>query len=689
YTVCAASGHILELVDPSKINKEWEWNKEFNIDKLPIFIPNWKKVPSKGKSQIVDQIKGLLKDAEYVIHAGDPDDEGQLIVDEILQYCGYHGKVLRVLVNDNIPENIAKAFDHLEDNGKYEFMGKAAYARSMADFCFGINESRLAAMRLHQNVSVGRVQTPTLGLIVNRDEEILNHIERKYYELTAFVDTCSFLEVPFEFRPLASILADEKKIFERSILENIQKDLETIKTSVKIKTKVTEKRKLPPLPYNLTVLQSEMNKLYGFTASQTLEFTQTLRDKFKAITYNRTDCQYLKSEHHQEAKEVMTIAMKNLNENWVLDYSLTSKAFNNSNVSAHHGIIPQKSSFDINKLSSGESAVYRAIVQRYAMQFMEPYIYDKSESVFNTEYGDFIYKAYHEKSKGFKAAFNNMNDEDDENKHKCDIWLNEGEHDGNIVKSEITEKKTSPPKSYTEGTLLTDMSSIAKYVTNSEIKEILKRKDDGKKGEHGGIGTTATRSTIIDKLKEREFIEVKGKDIRSTNKGREFYHLLPDEIKGADITAKWWLLQEGIADGSIKDVNAIQLSVVQVFNAHKDTAYIGKSIGNPQTTKIIIGKCSKKCGCDVIESKNTYMCSSNKFEKVESSGEWKLVEGCGLQIFKEICDKKIPLKMVKELLTLGKTKDKLKGLKSKKTGKTFEAYLVFNKVTNRIEFKFD
>ena len=589
YTVIACAGHLLELVEPDAVNPAW--GKPWSLDVLPIQIDDWAKEPTEDKKDLVERIDSLLPEAECVINAGDPDDEGQLIVDEVLDYLGYEGEVLRVYVNDNIEKNIVKAFEHLVPNEQCRPAGDAAYARQMADKCFGVNETRLATKRLGGLFSVGRVQTPTLGLVVNRDEAIENHVTRKYYELTATGGCADASGAPvFKFKPDKDMLAGEKHVFDRDVLDAVKAKLDG--SGMSFSTVISKKVENPPLPYNLTVLLSDMSRRYGFSASKTQQITQDLRDKYKAITYNRSDSQYLKEEHFAQAPVVLAQAMENVGATWPLDYSIHSKAFNEKNVTAHHGIIPQEVS----------------------------------------------------------------------------AWIDEGDHRLERIECAVTEKETAPPKPYTEGTLIADMASIAKYVTDPEVKAILKQKDDGKKGEHGGIGTTATRASIIEKLKERGYLEdVKGK-IRSTDKARAFYHLLPPEIRGADVTARWWLIQQDIADGKA-DVNDLQRSVIEVFNGHRETAYVGASIA-PKAT--VVGKCPL-CGADVVQRKAKsgkpfYTCSSNKSEKQED-GTWKQVAGCGFKLL-GWCGKTFTPKQVASLLE-GKAVP-LKGCKSKTTGKTFD-----------------
>ena len=559
YTVVACAGHLLELVEPEHVDRKW--GEPWSIDALPILIPDWPKQPAKGKDDLVERIRGLLDGADCVIHAGDPDDEGQLIVDELLDYLGYKGEVLRVYVNDNIEKNIQKAFERLVPNGECRNAGRAAYARQMADACFGMNETRLATKRLGGRFTVGRVQTPTLGLVVNRDEEIEHHVSRKYYELTAMGGCADAQEpVTFKFKPGKTLLDGETRLFDREPLDALKDRLDGTDTG--FTTVLSEKVENPPLPYNLTVLLSDMSRRYGFTAAKTQQITQDLRDKYKAITYNRSDSQYLKEEHHAQAPTVLAQAMRNLGVSWELDHTLTG------------------------------------------------------------------------------------------------------------ISCTVTEKETTPPKPYTEGTLIADMASIAKYVKDPETKTILKRKDDGKKGEHGGIGTTATRAEIIEKLKQRGFLDETGGKVRSTEKARAFYRLLPPEIRGADVTARWWLIQQDIADGRA-NVNSLQDNVVNVFRQHMDTAYQGAHIASGSHS--VVGKCPL-CGQDVVKTGSIYACSSNRNEKQED-GTWKQISGCGFKLF-GFCGKKLSEKQASALLS-GKQVP-LKGCKSK-AGKTFDCKIRLKK----------
>lgn len=666
YTVCACAGHLLELVEPDSIDPKW--GKPWSLDVLPVEVHNWPKEPTEDKKSLVEEIAGLLETCDSVIAAGDPDDEGQLIVDELLDYLGYTGKVERVYVNDNIEKNIVRAFDNLVPNDSCRGAGNAAYARQMADMCFGVNETRLATKRLGGLFTVGRVQTPTLGLVVMRDNAIEHHVTRKFYELSAR-GTSDAGALTFKFKPGKELLAGEKHLFDTDALEALKEKLDG--RDLHFETTVSKKQENPPLPYNLTVLLSDMSRRFGFTAAKTQQITQDLRDKYKAITYNRSDSQYLKEEHREQAPAVLSQAMENLGVSWPLDYSLHSRAFNDGNVTAHHGIIPQEAKAPVSKMTTDEAKVYTAICERYAMQFLPPAVYDVSESTADVDGGSLVLTAKRLVDAGFKAVFGNVSDESDgADSDSENPLVPEGSHTLDGISCAIDEKETTPPKPYTEGTLIADMASIAKYVKDPEIREILKRKDDGKKGEHGGIGTTATRSSIIENLKNRGYLEERKGKVRATDKAKAFYALLPPEIRGADVTARWWLIQQDIADGKA-DVNALQDSVMEVFNHHRETAYVGASIAG--TGKAVVGKCPR-CGKDVIKTGTIYACSSIKNEKQED-GTWKEVAGCGFKLF-GFCTKKFTEKQAASLLD-GKAVS-LRGCKSK-AGKTFDCKVVLQK----------
>lgn len=668
YTVVACAGHLLELAEPGEIKTEWQ---TWNINDLPIAPKNWHKKISKGKKELVDTIKKELELCDSVINAGDPDDEGQLIIDEVLDFLNYWGRVERVYISDSIDKNIRSAFNKLKDNNECKKVGEAAHARQIADYAFGVNESRLAALRIgDKKISVGRVQTPTLGLIVARDREIENHITKKYYKL--FVDTTSYATPDkthvFEFKPNKEFLCGEKVVFDKDKINQVKNN---IPDEIKCQCKKSIEKKQAPLPFNLTKLQSAMSKKYGFSAKQTLNITQELRDKYKAITYNRTDCQYLSEEHYKQVKDIIPVVLSNIKVQNIkdLNYKIHHKAFNDKNVSAHHAIIPQEIEIDINKMSDSCRKVYKAICESYIQLFLPEQEFDVSTCVYEMKEGILELKYKKVVKEGWKLG--SLANKD------TNYILEPGEYLFNVNEKRVTEEETKPPNRYTEGTLIADMASIAKYCKDKHIKDILKKKDEDKKGEHGGIGTTATRADIIERLKTRDFIKKQGKQIISTQRGRDFYDAIPDDIKTADVTAEWWLIQEQVAQGK-RNVNAVMDSVVEKFNDHKATAYRNTKLSSINN---IICKCPK-CGMNIIDKGKIVTCESNKVKKQDN--KWiPLPGGCGFKMFKTIAGKKLTNSQIKNLVN-GKIIH-VSGLKSK-AGKKFECDLKLKDTNTNEEF---
>ncbi|EFP62216.1 DNA topoisomerase III [Erysipelotrichaceae bacterium AF15-26LB] len=638
-----AYGHLLRLCEPDEYDARYKkWKKE----DLPICFENWKLVPDGNKKDRVEQIMALMQECDQIIHAGDPDDEGQFLIDEILDYAQNEKPVKRVYINDNTPANIKKAFHALIDNDeKLRAVGRSAYARAVADYVVGINYSRLFSLLLRRKgMSVGRVQSPTLGLIVMRDEAIDNHVKQKYYEL----QSDGHIQEPnttitFQLKPKSELLDDGKHILHRNIMEDIEREiLSKPEQKVKIDEKFIDVK--PPLPFNLAKLQAHMNARYGFDLSKTDQITQTLRDRYQAITYNRSDSQYLKEEHFQEADKVLPHVMNKLNETYPVDYKLHSECFNDKYVTAHHAIIPTLSDFNIAQLLPDERRVYEEICRYYIMQFLPPIRKRQLSAVIKTEYGDLRATSTYVLDEGYKKYFTPEKEEsaeDEENDSRFD--LPKGTYPINLISSEIQEKETNPPKRYTQASLIRDMTSIAKYVQDKEIKDILKKKDKDKKGENGSIGTSATRSQIVETLIKRRYVEMKGKNIISTQLGKDFYHLLPEEIKKPDLTAKWWVIQEDIKEGNA-DVKTLVDSVLEAFVPHLNKDYSHLRVSGEveiDDDRPAVGICPV-CGNKIVENSKGFGCVNYR-------------NGCKFALWKEdrffqSIEKELTLPMAEKLL---------------------------------------
>lgn len=600
YTVVSCAGHLLSLKEPHELDPQW---KKWDLADLPIAPKTWEKKITPGKEKYVELIKEQLEKCESVIHAGDPDDEGQLIVDEVLEYLHYAGKVERVYVNDNIEQNIKAAFESLIDNKLCKNISAAAESRALADFCFGINESRLASCRLHQKLHIGRVKTPTLGLIVKRDKEIKNHVGQKYYAVYAQALVDGRTKVEFEYTQNT-----QERIAEKEQAGAIARMLQG--QTYGFETVLSDKYTQPPLPYNLTTLMADMSKEHKLGAQQTQNATQTLRDAHHAITYNRTDCQYLKTKHFEQAPTVTKVVQENLKVEFSLDLQHKTRAFNDEYVDAHHAIIPQEIRLDLSALTEIERKVYQAIAKRYLMQFMPAKHEIEHKSVIELEGGSIKRIEKRLVEPGYSVIEDTAKQEEE---RAC---LEEGKHTAYIQEVRVEERTTKPPKPYTEGTLISDMSRISRYVEDKRISELLKKKDEGKKGEHGGIGTTATRAAIIEELKRQNYIEERGGKLRSTELGQRFYEMIPPEIAKADTTATWWLIQQEVEAGRV-DKTAVMEAVIKVFNAHKGSAYLGVVL--PGSEKKVLGVCPI-CGKDVYLNRRGTgcYCSGAVLEKDEA-----------------------------------------------------------------------
>ena len=441
-----------------------------------------------------------------------------------------------------------------------------------------------------------------------------------------------------------------------------------------------------PLPYNLVDLMSDMGKRFKMGAKQVQDATQVLRDRYQAITYNRSDCNYLPEEAHHEAPAVLGMAMRNVGVSWDLDYTIKGRCFSDKDVTAHTGIIPQENRVDISKMTEVERKVYIAIVERYATQFMPDGQDELSLTSIEGKDGNLL---EHRSRRPIEAGWRTIrNGEGKKKEEEEEGFIESGRHAFKVLDTDVERKETKPKAPYTETSLAKDMSSISKYVRDPRIKKILLEKDKGKKGEHGGIGTPATRSEIIEKLKTIGYLQnVRGKLV-STKLGRAVYHACPEDIRGADLTATWWLMCERVRDGQSGPYSVAE-SVCLAFQHHRDTAYKGLAITRESTAEEI-GRCPL-CGAPVIDrgaNSKVYSCSSNTghWENLpDGKKAWKVDAGCGFTIRKVIAGKRITAAQAGKLLGKGRT-DLIKGFKGKNG--PFEARLVLERSTGHVAFEF-
>lgn len=541
-------GHLLALKNPDEYDAKYS---SWRMADLPMDIQKLALKPIKGKENQVKIIKKLVSEATEIVNAGDPDEEGQLLVDELLEYFKNKKPVGRILINDNTKPLVQKAIANIKNNKDFQGLRNSAYVRSVADWKYGLNLTRAYTLKARESafnpnvLSVGRVQTPILNLVYEREIEVNSHVKENYYNIKGIK------EVDFTFKIPKDKLED-KLLKDKDYAEEILK-LSQENNLFKVESFEVNKEEIAPtLPYNLLELQADCNRRFKYKPDQVKDITQTLREKHKAITYNRSDCQYLSDEQHDDAPKLIPVIQANLSEyqGEKFDTKIKSKAFNSKNVSAHHAIIPTQTKVDISRLTTEELNVYKVIAQRYLIQFMPNKINERTViSVKNNKTLEFVHNSIKNLSQGWYALMDNstasMGEEKEEDEileDELDLSLSDKFKVGEefpFDELNLIESTTKPKQLYTFATLLKDLTSVAKYIKNPDIKKLLQEKDKDKKGESGGIGTPATRDTIIKLLIDRNFMaETKGK-LTTTQLGKDFLNTLPDNAKKPDMTALW------------------------------------------------------------------------------------------------------------------------------------------------------
>ena len=609
YITCWIYGHVLVHKEPEEIDPSL---KKWTLESLPIYFPKWDKKPLPNKIELFNTVKELIHSNQVteIIHAGDGDSEGQYLVDEVLEYCSNKKPVKRLIVNDNTLGGVKKAFSKIDDNANYIPLGKSAEARAIADMIVGFSLSRYYSIINDAKLSVGRVQTPTMVLVVNRDNEIRNHIKEKYYNLHLKVNINN-IDIDLKYYT-------KEKITDKSIHEELINKIGD-KTASLVVTK-KETYKATPLPYNLSDLESDAATLFKYSAKKTMDITQSLRDKYKAITYNRSDCRYLSEEHFKEAPNIIPVVAQKLNFIAPFNFTEKSSCFNDKYVTAHHGIIPTGSG-NFEEFSQDEKNIYKLIAERYFIQFLEKIKVEKTEA--KIEIGEIIFKKSSTKilEPGYTKYFKVLDDESTENEEEIEEKIENnlskipvGEYQIKVGQPNffIEEKETVAKKPYTEATLIRDLNNIAKYVKDSEIRELLKSKDKDKKDVNGSIGTTATIPGILEGFIEKGFLSRKEEKIVSTELAKEYLKILPESLKTPDSTALWWSIQEKIARGEAK-IEDLTLSVLEdvkaIINSEHKT--ISSEFSRQKQEKEVIGICPK-CGSLIYEGEKNFYCSGYK-----------------------------------------------------------------------------
>ena len=533
YIVTWALGHLVTLADPERYGSEY---KTWSMETLPM-------LPKKMELEVIKQtgkqysvVRSLMqsKEVSSIVIATDAGREGELVARWIIAKAGVHKPIKRLWISSQTDKAIRNGFANLKDGSEYENLYKSAQARAEADWYVGLNVTRALTCKFNAQLSAGRVQTPTLALIVNRENEIRKFVPKDYYTVRANLG---------KFNVTRCDASGGSAIYDREKAEKILKSANSFTVT---DIKKTPKRKPVPMLYDLTELQRDANKFYGYSAKQTLNLMQSLYERHKVLTYPRTDSRYIPD----DVVPTLTERLRSINTG---EYSKTvadilrnkrkiaSACVNNAGVSDHHAIIPTEEPVIYSSLSPEERRIFDLVAKRFLTVFYPPYEYESMKVTFSAGGEKFTANGIKVISEGWRAVYGAFDDDEEPTEalpeiHKGDVYKS--------VHSEIRTLKTTPPPRYTEATLLTAMENPSKFIKDEKMKEIIKHSS--------GLGTPATRADIIEKLFSSFYIERSGKDIYPTSKGIQLINLVPSDLKEPELTAKWEETLEQISRGKAK-----------------------------------------------------------------------------------------------------------------------------------------
>ncbi|KAA0549915.1 DNA topoisomerase III [Bacillus sp. BGMRC 2118] len=541
YVVTWALGHLVTLADPEMYDDKY---KSWKIEDLPMMPSPLKLTVIKQTGKQFQTVKSQMNrnDITEIIIATDAGREGELVARWIIEKARIQKPLKRLWISSVTDRAIKEGFAKLRNGKEYENLYASAVARSEADWYVGMNATRALTTKHNAQLSCGRVQTPTLGMIAKREEEIKQFKPKPFFGISVKSDNLSLI--------WQDAKSKDNRSFDQQKIEEILTRLKGKNGQIKHVQKQAKKNYSPGL-YDLTELQRDGHKMYGYSAKETLSIMQKLYEQHKIVTYPRTDSRYLSTDMVETLKdrlEAVAIpgyaplarkAMKTMKPN---------KSFiDNSKVSDHHAIIPTEQRADMRALSDKERKIYDLIVKRFLAVMFPPFEYEQTTITASIDKETFTAKGKTILSSGWKEVYGTYTDEDEDEDDSTDQLLpsvSEGE-EVKIVSITKTSGETKPPKRFNEATLLTAMENPSKFMAG-ESKDLIQTI-----GRTGGLGTVATRADIIEKLFNSFLIEQKGKEIFITNKGKQLLELVPEDLKSPALTAEWELKLEAIAKGSL------------------------------------------------------------------------------------------------------------------------------------------
>jgi len=538
-------GHMLELAEPDEytpdnVPRNKSGKKVWRVDELPIIPQSWILRPKAETKKQLTIIGKLLKEAKEIVNAGDPDREGQLLVDGVLEHFHNNKPVRRFWVSAQDAVSIKRGLDALKDNVSFHGWAEAARGRQQADWLIGMNLSRAYTLRAQRGgsralLTVGRVQTPTLALVVARDREIEAFRPMPYHTIKAVVQHAdgNFVAT-WKAKDEQSGLDIEGRLIDTAIADALVAAVKGQPGTIAA-YKQEAKSKSQPLAFALSDITAVASSKFGYSAEEVLVACQALYETHKLTSYPRTDCAYLPESQHADAPHVLE-AIKHTNPELssLVDGTnprLKSKTWNDSKITAHHGIIPTMQKGNKANLDERERNIYELIVRAYLAQFYPSHEYMQTTVVAEIAHENFMAIGKVVTRNGWHDVYSQA-DEESEKEEESDSQPLPSMNQGDAVScADAVRKdaKTKPPPRFAEGTLIRAMENIHKFVSGPEHKKMLREGD--------GIGTAATRASIISELKRREFLALKGKQIISTPLGRSAVDALPDVIKSPVLTA--------------------------------------------------------------------------------------------------------------------------------------------------------
>ncbi|NEG89849.1 type IA DNA topoisomerase [Bifidobacterium aerophilum] len=670
-----AQGHLVDLTEPDGY-EQWS-DPHWSMGQLPIIPQQWKwKIRSeKGAGSRYRTLVSLMRrpDVDTLVNACDPDREGEGIFHRIVAHSGIHKPALRLWVASLDEHAIRSAWQGMKPIHDYQGLAAASDARAKSDWLIGMNATRAYTLTYRQRLNVGRVQTPTLAMIVARDEQIAGHKPTLFWTVIADMGGWHLTSSRIDSQAVAENLCAEA---ENGVFRILKTERKTVHDK-------------PPRLYDLTSLQKDMSRLHGMTAAATLAALQHLYE-LKLATYPRTDSQYITGDDLPMLQQLT--GSQRIVQGFVDRHTLTPAprlelTVNDGKVAGHTAILPtlQLDGSRLAGLTDGERHVAVRIVRRmweaigddhtHLVTTVEAQLDGGNDMIWTSRSDETIRPGWKGISPEPAVAAEENNDETDPVRSVIPANLTDGIITGPVGPVTVKQGETKPPKPYTEATLLSAMEHASRTLEDKNLKHAL----DDDALHSGGIGTPATRAGIIEQLVSGRYVERKGKQLRSTDKGRLLISVVTPELKDVALTARWEQTLTDLAesrdniDGIERDFLSQVASLCEAIpeKAEASLAHVPRPA---QTDKESFGACPR-CGKPVIKTGSLWQCSSNKSEKT-ADGEWKQTEGCGFKIFGTLSGKKLTDATIRKLLAGKQTR--VSGFVSRRTGKGFDAILAID-----------